>query len=107
MGFPGLPEESAQDVLAFSAAEPDRATMGSWAFMLGAVFFVWFVARLTAPLSEGRPDPATESRMRLAAGTGIATGVFFVGAEMTAVLMLLAFACSRGAPQRSPVPGGS
>lgn len=126
VGFPGgLPEESAEDVLAFYAAETDRATMGSWAFMLGAVFFVWFVARLSDALSTGYPDPAVESRMRLATGTGIATGVllvltgaaalvtalgapsldaaaaqaldgvagvFFVGTEMTAVVMLAAFA---------------
>lgn len=126
VGFPGgLPEESAEDVLAFYTAETDRATMGSWAFMLGAVFFMWFLARLSAALSMGRPDPATGSRTRLATGAGIATGtlllltgaaalvtalgapsldaaaaqaldgvagVFFVGAEMTAVVLLASLA---------------
>ena len=126
VGFPGgLPEEVAEDVLAFYTAETDRVTIGSWAFMLGALCFVWFVARLSAALGNSRPDPATESGTRLATGTGVVTGVllllsgaaapvtalgapsldvaaaqaldgvggvFFIGAQMTGVVMLSALA---------------
>lgn len=79
VGFPGgMPEESAGEVLSFYAADADRVTAGSWAFMLGALCFVWFAVRLTTALASGTSAPATDSAARLATGAGVVTGVLLV-----------------------------
>jgi hypothetical protein len=126
LGFPGgLPEESASDVLAFYVADADRVMAGSWAFMLGALSFLWFTGRLSTTLAGGTSGPSVDSGTRLASGAGALTGVllllcaaaglvpalagqtldaaaaqavdgiggvFFIGAEMTAVAMLASLA---------------
>lgn len=76
LGLPGgLPEESAGDVLAFYSGDADRVSAGAWAFMLGALCFVWFVAQLSTVLAAGRSDPAVGGLARAASATGVVTGV--------------------------------
>ncbi|MDK3258892.1 hypothetical protein [Blastococcus capsensis] len=124
LGFPGgLPEERASEVAAFYVTGADRVLAGSWAFMLGALCFVWFTARLSTALSPERSGPSIENITRLSSGTGLVTGIllalcaaagvvtaltgrtldpaavqaldgvggiFFIGAEVTGVVMLAA-----------------
>lgn len=126
LGFPGgIPEEGARDVLAFYVADGDRVLAGSWAFMLGALAFVWFTAGLSSTLHTAEPATSNAGGTRLASGAGVITGillvlcaaagvvtalagqtldaaaaqaldgvggVFFIGAQMTAVVMLTALA---------------
>lgn len=76
LGLPGgLPEEPAADVLAFYSADADRVTAGAWAFMLGALCFVWFAAYLSTVLTAGRSDLAVGGLGRAATATGVVTGV--------------------------------
>lgn len=71
----GLPEESADDVLAYFRENEGSMIAGSWLFMLGSVLFFWFVGALRALL------PATGARTvaSVVAAGGTATAIFTLG----------------------------
>jgi hypothetical protein len=124
LGLPGgLPEESADDVLAHFRENDDAVVSGGWLFMLGSLAFLWFAGILRSRLIRAEGGPGTFSSIAFAGGVatgvfalGIPTGgvvaalgvdqigapeaaalnaveaVFFIGAELSAILLLTAAA---------------
>lgn len=124
VGLPGgVPEESADEVLAHFREREDAVVTGGWLFMLGALAFLWFVGILRARLVAAEGGAGTISSIAFAGG--VVTGafvlampagglvaalgidhvgapeaaalnaleaVFFVGAELSAILLLTAAA---------------
>jgi len=88
VGLPGgVPEESADEVLAHFRANEDAAVSGGWLFMLGSVSFLWFVGILRGRLvgAEG----GTGSFASIALVGGVATGVFALGIPTGGVVAAL------------------
>lgn len=71
----GLPEEDADEVLAYFRDNEGSVVAGSWLFMLGSLFFLWFVGALRTRLGTA----ATPTFPTIALGGGIATAIFTLG----------------------------
>ena len=77
IGIPGgLPEEGADDTHAFFRENESRVTGANLLFMLGSLFFLWFVAVLRTRLGDD-DDRATTFRQIAFAG-GLATAIFAI-----------------------------
>lgn len=88
VGLPGgLPEESAQDVLAHFRENEDAVVSGGWLFMLGSLAFLWFVGMLRGRLLAAEGGAGTFSS--IASAGGVATGVFAVGIPAGGVVAAL------------------
>jgi hypothetical protein len=112
-----------QQVLAWAQHHTNPILLGSWAFMLGCVCFIWFAAELRSRLAEAEGGHATISTALFGGALGVAilgltiqggdvaialnkssmpasaagalyrlTDVFFVGAELVAIVPLAALA---------------
>jgi hypothetical protein len=78
LGLPGgVPEESANEVLAHFQENADAAVSGGWLFMLGSLAFLWFVGILRGRLYAAEGERATFASIAFAGG--VAAGVFAVG----------------------------
>lgn len=78
LGLPGgVPEESANDVLAHFRENADAAVSGGWLFMLGSLAFLWFAGMLRGRLHAAEGERATFTSIAFAGG--VATGVFALG----------------------------
>jgi hypothetical protein len=117
----GLPEEGADEVLTYFRENEGSVVAGSWLFMLGSLLFVWFVGALRTRLTfAGTPTFATIALVGgvataiftlgmpiggLVATLGVAEieastaqalnaveAVFFIGAQLTAAVLLAATA---------------
>ena len=77
VGIPGgVPEEGAEETLAFFRDNADAVQAGSWLFMIGSLLF-WFSATLWRRLAvDGERADAFAA---LAFAGGLATGVFALG----------------------------
>ena len=77
LGLPGgVPEETADDVLAHFRDNADAAVAGGWLFMLGSLAFLWFAGILRGRLHAAEGERATFTSIAFAGG--VATGVFAV-----------------------------
>ena len=88
LGLPGgIPEESADEVLAHFEANDDAAVSGGWLFMLGSLAFLWFVGILRSRLvaAEGGTAPFAS----IAFAGGLATGIFAIGIPTGGVVAAL------------------
>jgi hypothetical protein len=75
LGLPGgLPEESADEVLAHFRDNEDAVVSGGWIFMLGSLAFLWFTGILRSRLATAEGEPGTFASIAFAGG--VATGVF-------------------------------
>jgi hypothetical protein len=78
LGLPGgVPEESADAVLAHFQENEDAVVSGGWLFMLGSLAFLWFAGILRGRLVEAEGGTGTFSSIAFAGG--LATGVFALG----------------------------
>lgn len=78
VGLPGgLAEEGADEVLTYFRENEGSVLAGSSLFMLGAVFFLFFVGALHSRLTHAEEGPGTFATMAL--GGGIATAIFALG----------------------------
>jgi len=76
IGIPGgLPEEGADQVLTYFRDNEDSVLVGSWLFMLGSLFFLWFVGHLRTRLSIA----TTPAFATIALCGGVATAIFALG----------------------------
>jgi hypothetical protein len=88
LGLPGgIPEESADDVLAHFRQNEDAVVSGGWLFMLGSLAFLWFVGILRGRLLRAEGGTGTFSAIAFAGG--IATGVFALGIPAGGVVAAL------------------
>jgi hypothetical protein len=75
LGLPGgIPEESADEVLAHFRANEASAVSGGWLFMLGSLVFLWFAGILRSRLVGAEGGTATFASIAFAGG--VATGIF-------------------------------
>jgi hypothetical protein len=87
-GLPGgLPEESAEEVLAHFRENEDAAVSGGWLFMLGSLAFLWFAGILRGWLA--RAEGGTGTFASIAFAGGVATGVFALGVPTGGVVAAL------------------
>ncbi len=88
LGLPGgVPEESADEVLAHFRENEDAVVSGGWLFMLGSLAFLWFVGILRGWLTRAEGGSGTFSAIAFAGG--IATGVFALGIPAGGVVAAL------------------
>ena len=81
------------EILAWYKSDANTIILGAWLFMLGCLGFVTFVSGLRMRLAEAA-GPASHLPGLALAGAAMAGSVdlFFVGAELAAILPLAAFA---------------
>jgi hypothetical protein len=78
IGLPGgLPEEGADETLAYFRENESRVVAASSLFMVGSLLFLWFVATLRSRLAGAENGAATFAAIAFAGG--VATGVFALG----------------------------
>lgn len=88
LGLPGgVPEESADAVLAHFQENEDAVVSGGWLFMLGSLAFLWFAGILRARLVGAEGGTATFASIAFAGG--VATGVFALGIPAGGVVAAL------------------
>lgn len=78
LGLPGgVPEESADEILAHFQENEDAVVSGGWLFMLGSLAFLWFGGILRGRLVGAEGGTGTFASIAFAGG--VATGVFALG----------------------------
>lgn len=88
LGLPGgVPEESADEVLAHFRQNEDAVVSGGWLFMLGALAFLWFAGILRGRLVGVEGGTGTFASIAFAGG--VATGVFALGIPAGGVVAAL------------------
>jgi hypothetical protein len=88
LGLPGgVPEESADEVLAHFRENEDAVVSGGWLFMLGSLAFLWFAGILRGRLIRAEGSSGTFASIAFAGG--VATGVFAVGIPTGGVVAAL------------------
>lgn len=88
LGLPGgVPEESADEVLAHFRANEDAVVSGGWLFMLGSLAFLWFTGILRGRLVGAEGGTGTFASTAFAGG--VATGVFALGIPAGGVVAAL------------------
>lgn len=88
LGLPGgIPEESADEVLAHFRENADAVVSGGWLFMLGGLAFLWFAGILRGRLAVAEGGTATFASIAFAGG--VATGVFALGIPTGGVVAAL------------------
>jgi len=88
LGLPGgIPEESADEVLAHFRENEDAVVAGGWLFMLGCLAFLWFTGILRSWLTRAEGGSATFASIAFAGG--VATGVFGLGIPAGGVVAAL------------------
>ena len=88
LGLPGgLPEESADEVLAHFRENEDAVVSGGWLFMLGSLAFLWFAGILRGRLAGAEGGRGTFASIAFAGG--VATGVFALGIPTGGVVAAL------------------
>jgi hypothetical protein len=87
-GLPGgIPEESADEVLAHFRQNADAVVSGSWLFMLGSLAFFWFVGILRGRLVRAEGGIGTFASIAFAGG--VATSIFALGIPTGGVVAAL------------------
>lgn len=86
----GLPDEGAQEVLAYFRENESTVLAGSWLFMLRSLLFLWFVGALASRLGHGAGRDATLATIALAGG--IATAMFTLGMPIGGLVTTLGVA---------------
>lgn len=88
VGLPGgIPEESADEVLAHFRENADAVVSGGWLFMLGSLAFLAFAGILRARLVRAEGGAGTFTSIAFTGG--IATGVFALGIPAGGVVAAL------------------
>ncbi len=88
LGLPGgIPEESAEEVLAHFRANEDSTVSGGWLFMLGSLVFLWFAGTLRSRLVGAEGGTGTFASIAFAGG--VATGIFALGLPTGGVVAAL------------------
>jgi hypothetical protein len=88
LGLPGgLPEESAEEVLAHFRGNEDAVVSGGWLFMLGSLAFLWFVGILRSRLIGAEGGRGTFASIAFAGG--VATGLLALGIPTGGVVAAL------------------
>jgi hypothetical protein len=88
LGLPGgVPEESADAVLAHFRENEDAVVSGGWLFMLGSLAFLWFAGILRGRLVGAEGGTGTFASIAFAGG--VATGVFALGIPSGGVVAAL------------------
>jgi hypothetical protein len=78
IGLPGgLPEEGADETLAYFQENESSVVAASALFMVGSLFFLWFVGILRTRLVRAEDGAATFAAIAFAGG--VATAVFLLG----------------------------
>ena len=88
LGLPGgVPEESANAVLAHFQENEDAVVAGGWLFMLGSLAFLWFGGILRGRLVGAEGGTGTFASLAFAGG--VATAVFALGIPAGGVVAAL------------------
>jgi hypothetical protein len=78
VGLPGgLPEEGADETHAYFRENEGSVVAASALFMIGSLFFLWFIGILRTRLAGGDDRPATFATIAFAGG--VATAIFAIG----------------------------